>query len=91
MVHATVPAEWLKIHSYLLVFEGEGLVTRTFRRLDPERQEKIILAILAEAAEKGPTLLNIKQGGRGVVVHLFPKPGRDAGLCHRTCNTVHNR
>jgi len=61
MVHATVPAEWLKIHSYLLVFEGEGLVTRTFRRLDPERQEKIILAILAEAAEKGPTLLNIKQ------------------------------
>jgi len=36
------------------------LVTRTFRRLDPERQREIILAILTEAAEKGPTQVNIK-------------------------------
>lgn len=61
MVHTEIRSEWLKIHSYLLVFEGEGLITRTFRRLDPDKQEEIILAILAEATENGPTLANIKQ------------------------------
>jgi AcrR family transcriptional regulator len=41
--------------------EQEGLVTRTFRRLDPERQQAVLSAILDEAVEKGPTALNIKQ------------------------------
>jgi AcrR family transcriptional regulator len=54
-------SEWSKIHLHILQLEQEGLVTRTFRRLDPKRQEVVLSAILAEAIEKGPTSLNIKQ------------------------------
>jgi AcrR family transcriptional regulator len=54
-------SEWSQIHTHILQLEQEGLVTRTFRRLDPERQEAVLSAILAEAIEKGPTSLNIKQ------------------------------
>jgi AcrR family transcriptional regulator len=54
-------SEWTQIHSHILHLEKEGLVSRTFRRLDPERQQAIVLAILDEAAEKGPTAVNIKQ------------------------------
>lgn len=53
--------DWTQIHTHILQLEQEGLVTRTFRRLDPERQQVIINAILDEAIEKGPTSLNIKQ------------------------------
>jgi len=53
--------EWTQVHQHILQFEKEGLVTRTFRRLDPERQQAVIAAILDEAIEKGPTALNIKQ------------------------------
>jgi AcrR family transcriptional regulator len=53
--------DWMQIHTHILQLEQEGLVTRTFRRLDPERQQAILAAILDEAAEKGPTSLNIKQ------------------------------
>jgi AcrR family transcriptional regulator len=52
---------WSQFHPYLLQLEQEGLVTRTFRRLDPHRQQEILAAILAEATEKGPTAANIKQ------------------------------
>ena len=45
-------------------FEQEGLVTRTFRRLDPERQQAVVHAILEEAGEKGPTAINIKEVAR---------------------------
>jgi AcrR family transcriptional regulator len=41
--------------------EQKSLVTRTFRRLDPDRQLAIINAILAEAGETGPQDLNIKR------------------------------
>jgi AcrR family transcriptional regulator len=54
-------SEWAQIHSHVLHLEQEGLVSRTFRRLDPDRQQAIVLAILDEAVEKGPTALNIKQ------------------------------
>ena len=54
-------SEWSQIHTHILQLEQAGLVTRTFRRLDPERQEAVLSAILAEAIEKGPTSLNIKQ------------------------------
>ncbi|HSR29580.1 MAG TPA: TetR/AcrR family transcriptional regulator [Anaerolineae bacterium] len=54
-------SDWTQIHTYILHLEQEGLVTRTFRRLDPERQQMILDAILDEAVEKGPTALNIKQ------------------------------
>ncbi len=56
-----VPFDWTQIHTHILQLEQEGLVTRTFRRLDPERQQAILTAILDEAIEKGPTGLNIKQ------------------------------
>ena len=53
--------EWANIHTHILQLEQEGWVTRTFRRLDPERQQAVITAILDEAEEKGPAAINIKQ------------------------------
>jgi AcrR family transcriptional regulator len=53
--------DWTRIHVHILQLEQQGLVTRTFRRLDPERQQAILAAILEEATEKGPTALNIKR------------------------------
>jgi AcrR family transcriptional regulator len=53
--------EWPGLADQVLALEREGLVTRTFRRLDPERQTAVIQAILDEAAERGPTGLNIKE------------------------------
>jgi AcrR family transcriptional regulator len=54
-------SDWTQIHAHILELERKGLVTRTFRRLDPERQQAILFAILDEAAEKGPSGVNIKQ------------------------------
>jgi TetR/AcrR family transcriptional regulator len=54
-------SNWTEIHTHILQLEREGLVTRTFRRLDPERQQAVLGAILDEAIAKGPTNLNIKQ------------------------------
>lgn len=50
-----------KLPAYILKFESEGWVTRTFRRLDPPRQITIIEAILDEAAQAGPSSINIKK------------------------------
>ncbi len=50
-----------QIAPLILEFEQKGLVTRTFRRLDPARQQAVIAAILEEASESGPTALNIKR------------------------------
>jgi AcrR family transcriptional regulator len=61
MIDAT---EWAQIHTHILSLEQAGLVTRTFRRLDPARQQAVIDAILEEAAEKGPASLNIKEVAR---------------------------
>ncbi len=47
--------------AYILKLEEEGWVTRTFRRLDPQRQMAIIEAILEEAAQTGPSSINIKR------------------------------
>ena len=54
-------SEWEKIHTHILRLEQQGLVTRTFRRLDSERQQAVITAILDEANEHGPTSINIKR------------------------------
>ena len=54
-------SEWEKIHTHILRLEQQGLVTRTFRRLDSERQQAVITAILEEADEHGPTSINIKR------------------------------
>jgi len=54
-------SEWAEIHTHIFELEQEGLVTRTFRRLDPGRQQAVLAAILDEAVERGPASLNIKQ------------------------------
>lgn len=54
-------ADWQQIHTHILRLEQTGVVTRTFRRLDPERQQAILAAILDEAAERGPSAINIKR------------------------------
>jgi AcrR family transcriptional regulator len=56
--------DWSQIHIHILQFEKDGLVTRTFRRLDPQRQQSVLHAILDEASEKGPTAINIKEVAR---------------------------
>ena len=62
MVHdIEVIPEWPQIHAFILELEMAGVVTRTFRRLDPERQQAVVYAILDEAIEKGPGAINIKQ------------------------------
>lgn len=63
-------SDWSQIHVHILQFEQEGLVTRTFRRLDPERQQAVVHAILEEAGEKGPTSLNIKEVARRAGVSI---------------------
>lgn len=51
----------LDLSHHILHLESEGRVTRTFRRLDPDRQNAVLQAILDEAALHGPADLNIKQ------------------------------
>jgi len=71
--------DWTNLQPYILQFEQEGKVTRTFRRLEPERQMAVLNAILAEAAEKGPASLNIKEIAQragvsvGSLYQYFPK------------------
>jgi AcrR family transcriptional regulator len=91
MVHIMAFPDWIQIHSYILQLEQQGLVTRTFRRLDPERQQAILAAILDEAAEKGPTLLNIKQVARranvsvGSLYTYFPDRERMLAFAVELC------
>jgi AcrR family transcriptional regulator len=56
-----LPTDWTQIQTHILQLEQEGLVTRTYRRLDPERQQVVLQAILDEAAEKGPAAISIKR------------------------------
>jgi AcrR family transcriptional regulator len=46
--------------SLLFDLEQQGIITRTFRRLDLDRQQAVLQAVLDEAAEKGPVDLSIK-------------------------------
>lgn len=41
--------------------EREGLVSPTFRRLDPARQESVVTAVLEEATRRGPTRVRLKE------------------------------
>ncbi len=75
--------EWTQIHAIILELERDGVVTRTFRRLDPERQQVIVQAILDEALEKGPASINIKKVAEraGVALgSLYQYFGSRAGL-----------
>lgn len=53
--------DYTEIAPLLVALERDGLVTRTFRRLDPDRQTAVIRAIFDEASEIGPSALNIKR------------------------------
>ena len=53
--------DWSVVYPHILAMEQRGLVTRTFRRLDPDRQQAVLTAILEEAIEKGPTEINVTQ------------------------------
>lgn len=48
------------IQSLIFQAEQDGLVQRTFRRLDPARQQAVISAVLAEAAISGPDQIRIQ-------------------------------
>jgi AcrR family transcriptional regulator len=63
-------SEWTQLHIHILQLEEQGLVTRTFRRLDPTRQQAVLQAILDEAAEKGPADINIKEVARRAAVSV---------------------
>jgi AcrR family transcriptional regulator len=63
-------SEWTQLHAHILQLEEQGLVTRTFRRLDPTRQQVVLQAILDEAAEKGPSDINIKEVARRAEVSV---------------------
>jgi AcrR family transcriptional regulator len=85
--------DWTQIHARILGLEQEGLVTRTFRRLDPERQEAVIVAILDEAAEKGTAVFNVKdvaeRAGVSVGALYTYFPNRDAMLSFAVALSVH--
>ena len=55
---------WSEFQPYILQLEQEGLATRTYRRLDAQRQEAVLHAILDEAAERGPAAVNIQNVAR---------------------------
>jgi AcrR family transcriptional regulator len=63
-------SEWNQLHTHILQLEEQGLVTRTFRRLDSTRQQAVLQAILDEAAEKGPADIKIKEVARRATVSV---------------------
>jgi TetR/AcrR family transcriptional regulator len=65
-----MPSEWSRFYMHILDLEQAGLATKTFRRLNPERQQVVINAILDEALEKGPASLNIKEVARRAKVSI---------------------
>lgn len=75
--------EWTQLQANFLEFEQQGLITRTFRRLDPSRQQAVLQAILEEAGSKGPASINIKSVGeraRVSVGSLYQYFGSREGL-----------
>ncbi|HET9655494.1 MAG TPA: TetR/AcrR family transcriptional regulator [Kineosporiaceae bacterium] len=56
--------QWLALGQLIPELESRGLVTRTFRRLDPDRQLAVLGAILDEAAARGPASVSIKEVAR---------------------------
>jgi len=78
---------------YPIIFQAEqdGLVLRTFRRLDPERQQALIDAILAEAAEVGPDKIRVQEIARranvstGSMYQYFPDRSHLLDFTIRVC------
>ena len=63
-------SDWADFQPYIQQLEQEGMLTRTFARLDSTRQQAVINAILEEATEKGPASLNIKEIARRADVSI---------------------
>ncbi len=61
MTDDLISEDWARTYAIVLDLEKAGLVTRTFRRLDPQRMQTVVNAILEEAYARGPAELNIKQ------------------------------
>jgi AcrR family transcriptional regulator len=59
-----------EIYPLILELEQRGVLTRTFRRLDPQRQQAVIHAILEEAGQSSPAELNIKSVARRAGVSI---------------------
>lgn len=57
---AEIGFAWPGFAESVLAMERAGLVTRTFRRLDPDRQTDVIQAILQAAEERGLAYVSIK-------------------------------
>lgn len=75
--------EWPGLAEQVLAMERAGVVTRTFRRLDPERQTAVIQAILDDSADSGPTQINIKRVAKSAGVSvgsLYQYFGDRAGM-----------
>jgi len=78
-----IPLSVEQIYPLLLKLEEQGVITRTFRRLDPDRQQAVIDAMLAEASISGPAEINIKHvaARSGVAVgSLYQYFGNRKGL-----------
>jgi AcrR family transcriptional regulator len=73
--------ERILLQGLVLRLEQAGRVTRTFRRLDPDRQMAVVEALLKDAAEHGPEALSVKRvaAAAGVAVgslyQYFPHRG----------------
>ncbi len=77
-------SDWTKYFNHLLELERSGVITRTFRRLDPERQKLILQSIMFEAVSKESAHIRIKDiaDKAGVSVGSLYQyfPGRDCLL-----------
>lgn len=62
--------ERLILQGLVLRLEEAGTVTRTFRRLDPQRQLAVVEALLTDAAEYGPDKLNVKRAAAAAGVAI---------------------
>ena len=51
---------WSQLEEHIQDLQAEGLITATFQRLEAERRNAVLDAVLAEAVERGPTTINIK-------------------------------
>lgn len=94
MVHDGIEGARLLNQEQLLGMEREGLVTSTFRRLDPARQEAVVAAILEEARDRGPTRMRLKEAAAvaGVSVgSLYQYFGNRQGVIDFTVTFVRRR
>ncbi len=84
-------SEYTDISQLILDLEQQGKVTRTFRRLDRDRQQAVIEAIFDDAVENGPQALNITRvaARAGVAVgSLYQYFGSRKGLLDFTIELV---